>query len=144
MQWNCAQPPNQIAGGETDDFAIGELPAKNFHHGAIGRVFELRHNDGSVGDVEVAIAGRQSLAVVKNRPRHRQRDDFQRLAVLIGHVLEPFNVPTQRSVIEIVGILFPSRHHGARTDETSQLVDVPVGVVSFDTFAKPQDFLRAR
>ena len=70
----------------------GNCRPKNFHHAAIGRIVELRHNHHAVGDVEVAVAGRQSLAVVINRPRHRQRDDFQRLAVLIGHVLEPFKV----------------------------------------------------
>src|SRR5262245_49453469 len=60
-----AQPPHHFARTDADDAAVWkELRERTERHGIVA-VVENRHEDHTVGDVEIGVARRQALAIVK-------------------------------------------------------------------------------
>ena len=106
---------------------------------AVGGVVEGRDEHQTVGDVEVGVAGRQPLAVEDDRLGHRQRDDAERLAVLVAGLLEPSQVLLQRLVIGVGSARLDDGDDGPGVDEPRQVVDVAVGVVADDPAAEPDN-----
>src|SRR5215510_4586506 len=101
---NRAESPDQIHAINTYDSAVGKTPLQNFAslrvvHMAIGG-----NEDRFVSDVEISVASGQTLILEIDRPRHRQFDDSQWLAVLIFHSQQAFVVIDQNSVIFVHGI----------------------------------------
>ena len=75
--------------------------------------------------------------------RHRQRDDPQRPAVLVGHASRaaPGSPAAARSSRR--RIVLDHRDDRVGLDEAGQVVDVAVGVVAHDAVAEPEDLRHA-
>ena len=72
---------------------------------AVGRIIERWNEHDSVGDVEIGIAGRQSLAVEDDWPGHGQLDDAEGLPILVACVLQPAKIICKRFVVRFVGVV---------------------------------------
>src|SRR5262245_43921711 len=77
----CPEPPDQIESGKSQHTTIRKKLGERLYRRDIGGVLKLRHNDYTVGDVEVRIAGGQPLAVAEFWLRKRQRHNLQRPVV---------------------------------------------------------------
>src|SRR5262249_11995554 len=83
-----AKAQDQIAAVDADDFAVRQKFRQGVERDPVVGIVEYRHEDNSVGDVEISVAGRQALAVEKDRRGHGECLDSQRLTVLILHGLK--------------------------------------------------------
>ncbi len=107
-------------------------------------VIERRYNHHAVGNVEVGVACRQPILVVIDSSWHRQCDDLQRVAILIGCLSQLAHIFSQRIVIRITRVVFRHGQHNPGSDKAGELVDVPVGVVARNAAAEPDHVLHAQ
>ena len=110
-----AQAPDQIERGAAADVAVGKQRGQRAQGLVVGRIAELRHDHHAIDDQKIAVARWQPLAVAIQGPRQAQRDDFQRLAVLIGHLLKLDEVLLCRAVV-VVRRVFAERQDDGRAD----------------------------
>src|ERR1035438_1137780 len=75
-----AEAPDEVNGVDADDFACGEAGGDDVEGAAVVRIVEGGDDDERVGDVEVGVAGGQTLAFEDDRCGHGEFDDFERLA----------------------------------------------------------------
>ena len=76
------------------------------------------------------------------RARHRQLDDLERPAVLVGHRSQAAaGFPASGSWLASLRIRLDHGDDRARPDEARQIVDVAVRVVADDAVAEPENFV---
>ena len=103
-----------------------------------------RHQQRAVDEIEVDVSRRQPLAVVFDDARHRDFDDFKRLAVLVAQQFAAARrFSLEHLVVVVFRIVFDGRDDLVGSDESGQIVDVPVGVVAGDSVAEPADVFLA-
>ena len=78
-----SKPQQKFTAGEGDDFPIREKVLQNGLRLSIVGNVEYRQENGSVADVKIGVACRQSGGIGFNRLRHGQSDDVQRIPILI-------------------------------------------------------------
>src|SRR5688572_12737408 len=71
-----AEAPHEVQAVDADDLALRKQLRDDAERDTIGRIVERRHDDASVGDVEVGVARGQALAVEDHGAGHRQIDDL--------------------------------------------------------------------
>src|SRR2546425_12200854 len=84
-----AQTPDQVQRRDAHDAPIGKQLLQYGLSYAVVPVVEGRKQHDAVGNVEVGVAGRQSLVLVEHRTRHRQGDYPQGQLVLAPHRAHP-------------------------------------------------------
>ena len=98
-----------------------------------------RHQHATVGDIEIGIASRETLAVIFHHARHGQFHDAQRISVLILHRPQTVQILLQETVIGVGRILLNHSDHGPRIREPSDIIDMPIGVITNDSIAQPEN-----
>ncbi len=86
------QTEDEVAAVEADDLTTGEEVGQDLERLVVGRIVEHRDEHQAVGDVEVGVAGRQTLALEDHRLGHRQLDHTHGDAVLDAGRLETLPV----------------------------------------------------
>src|SRR5204863_5059597 len=85
---------------------------------------------------------RQALLDEVLRLRHRQLDDRQRPAAHAQRA-ELTQVRGQHGVVRVGAVRLDDGDHRVAPYEPGQVVDVAVGIVTFDAFAEPQNLVDA-
>ena len=96
-----AQTPDQIDAVNADDFAIRKNLRQNVQRHAVVGVVKRRHQHQPIGDIEIRIAGRQPLAAKDDRPRQRQFDNRELLAVQRARGLQAREIFGERLVVRV-------------------------------------------
>ncbi len=122
----------------------GKQPRQRVEGDAVGRVVEGRDEHETVCDIEVGVAGRETLSLEIHRPGHGQLDDTQGLPVLVAGRLKAPEVVLERLVVWVVGARLDGRDDGLRVDKPREVVDVSVRVVAGDSAPQPDDVPRAQ
>ena len=104
-------------------------------------VIKSGNQHDAVRDKEISVARRQSLLFaphgVTKRRRHRNFDDPQWLSILIGVFLQHFVVLVQDRMVFVATVRLKCANDGGRIDKSSEVVDVPVGIVARKTAFQP-------
>ena len=125
--------------------AVRKQTLESFDRSTVIGVTEDREKYDAVGNVKVCVAGRQSIEISStgacstDSAGHRQRYDFERTPVRVGHGPEPREIVLQYFIVGVGRIIFAGAHDNVWRNEASDVVDMPVSVVSKDTLAEPQD-----
>ena len=82
-----AEAEDEIAAGDADDFAAGEKTGEGVECDAVVRVVEGGDDHEFVGDVEIRVAGGETLVVEIDRRGHGERFDAKGAAVEIFHAV---------------------------------------------------------
>lgn len=134
-----AEAADEGAAFDGDDFAVG----KKFLHGVEGDFVVCAGVDGKkndvIGDVKIRVAGGGAPVKTFKAIRHGQFHNVERVAVLIRHAFEGFEVGLERLVIRVFFIGFDDGDNGGGVDEARDVVNVSVGVVTLDAFADPEN-----
>src|SRR5579859_2519015 len=125
-----AEPENQVAAVNGNDFAAGKKFRKSVERNAIVWIIEHRDEDEFVGDVKISVTGREPLPVKKNGCGHGKCLDAQSVSVLIFRGFEQGKIFLQRGIIRVGWIFFDDGDHRCWINETREIVYVAVGVVS--------------
>src|SRR5579864_1522535 len=130
-----------------------QLPCR----GPIGARIEERHDDRAVGDVEIDVAGGESLAGTAaprtgarhdagrlalsqaERPGHRQTCDRQAPSPGIARIAQPFPGIARNRVLRVAAALGPGEAYPPGPYETREVVDVAAGLVIEYATAQPDD-----
>src|SRR5919106_2498936 len=134
---NRPQASDDFVAAQPDDLAIREQVLQDAQGFGVVGIIEYRNQHDLVGDVEIRIARRQTRAFAINGARTRQSYDGQLFTVLILSVLETLVVFLQITVIVVLWVRFDDTHHCRWIDKSRDVVDMAVGIVADDTFAKP-------
>ncbi len=138
-----AEAPDEIAAGDADDAAVGEELAERVQGDAVVGVGESWDEDEAVGDVEICVARGEALVVENYGRGHREGDDTEWLAVLIGCGAEAGEIFVEDFVVVIGGIGLDCSEDRVFRDEAGDVVDVAVGVIADDAAVEPDDFVDA-
>src|SRR5664280_3800133 len=125
-----AQSPDEVPAINPDNLTIGKYCGEGIECDPIVGIAEYGHKHQLVGDVEIGIAGGQAPSTKVYRSRHWQLHHAQRMARLVGALLQPSEVVAQGLVVGIAGVRLIGRHHSRRGDEASDIVHMPMGVVA--------------
>jgi hypothetical protein len=136
---DCAEAEDQVATGNGDDLAIGEKFGEGGERDAIVWIAEGGDEDDAIGDVEIGVAGGETLSGEEDGFGHGEGFDAQGLAGFIFHLLEEREIFLERGVIGFGWIWFDDRDNRGRVDEAGEIVDVAVGIVAGDTVAEPEN-----
>ncbi len=106
-----------------------------------------RDKDNGIGNIEISITSRQSLARLLDGLfdglfdgiRHGQRKDVERLTCLIRHMLQPFEIILEWLIIYISWVVFDGTDDCGGIHEPGDVVYMPVRVVAHDTVSQPSD-----
>lgn len=127
----------------SDDFSVGEAGGDDVERVSVVGIVEGGDEDRFVGDVEVCVAGRESLTVEDDRGGHGKLDDLERLAFVIAEGAEAFEVLGQRQMVLVVSAGFDAGDEGVVGDEAGDVVDVSVGVVAGGAAVEPDGLVDA-
>src|SRR5215813_3334493 len=78
-----AEAENEVAAVHANDFAVEEILGEDIERDAVVRIVENRNKDKFVGDIEIRVAGGETLAVEENRRGHGEFFDTKLPAGLI-------------------------------------------------------------
>jgi hypothetical protein len=139
-----SQAPDEVNRVDTYDSAFGEKLAQDTESNAVIRVVESWDEDAVVGDVEVSVTGRQPLSFEYQGSWHRQKDYFGTTAVLEPGTLEPFTIFFEKRVVFVSRIALPAEDNGIGGNKSAEVVDMPVGIVTHDAAAEPDNIIRPK
>ena len=122
------ETPDDIGGIDADDFTVGETGFED-----VGSFV--------VGDVEIGIAGREPLVVVKDHIRHGKLHDSGLLTIGKAATIESLEVLLQHIVVFVPTVVFYCGDNSVRRDEATEVINVAVGVVAHDSVAQPNDII---
>ena len=125
-----SKPPHKIAAWDRLDSMIGEQFVEQLERELIGGIAEFRHQNGTVDEGEVAVAGRKLFAVECDALRNGQRDDVECLVDTIQLSCKFRAQSFEWFVVWIASVGALCDDHGRRVDEASQLIDVSIGVIA--------------
>jgi len=143
-----AESPDEVDGVDADDVASGKAGGDGVEGDAVLRVVEGGDEDERVGDVEVGVAGGESLAFEDDGRGHGQGEDAEGLAVEIAEGVEAVQVLGEREVVLVGGVGFDAGEDGVGfvfrgRDEAGDVVDVAVGVVAGAAAMQPEGLMDA-
>src|ERR1700677_2880399 len=140
----CAESPDQIARINRHNFACRKKVRERVESNTIVRIVEQRHQHDAIRDIKIGVAGRQLTALEYNRTGHRNLNNLKFLSVRSTGIFQPAQIGVQRHVI--FGPLIPFDHgdYGIRSDETGDVIDVSMSVVTGDAAIEPDDRLRTK
>lgn len=90
-----SEAPDEIDRVYADNCAVGKTGGDGVEGVPVVGVVEGGNQDESVGDIEVGVAGRQTLAGKGDRCRHRQGDDFEAVPIQVSRSSQAFEVLCQ-------------------------------------------------
>jgi len=135
-----AEAPDEVGAIDADDASVGEEVLQGVERGFVGGWIAIGWQENDViGDIEIGVAGRETLAAVFDDARHGQLDDAEGSAVLIAHGFQAHEVFLEGRVVDVVGIVLESSHDGGWVHETGEVVDVTIGIIAGDAVAEPED-----
>src|ERR1044072_6691206 len=123
--------------------AIAEYSLEFFNRTRVVRVTEDRYQYDVVRDQEVGVARRKAIeiacgsAFATDHTGHRYCDDLKRAIVCVLHSSSSPEVVLKDLVVCVCGIVFDCADNRAWANETRDVIDVAVGVVSDDAFVQP-------
>src|SRR6202007_3070470 len=127
-----------------DHFVSGEEFGKNVERPAVVRIIKGGNQDETVGNVEVAIAGGQTLALEDDRSRHGQLHNLEGLAMEVAGGPEAIEILSKRQMVLVVDICLSHGHDLVFRNEAGNVIDVAVGVVAGNAAVQPQDLVNAQ
>ena len=136
-----AQAPDQIGAVDPDDPPIRKAGSQDLGGERIVGVIETREEHDPIGDIEIGIAGRQTLSLIVERCGHGQRDHAQGRAVWQPHGTQALQIFLQGLKILIIRIMLNHRDHGVLTHKTRYIIDMSIGVVTRNPMTQPKDLL---
>ena len=134
-----AQAPDEVDGVDADDFAIGEAAGYDVEGVAVVAVVEGGDEDERVGDVEVGVAGGETLVGEDDGRRHGEFDDFEGLVFEVAEAAEAVEILGEEEVVFVAGVGLDAGEDFVFADEAGDVVDVAVGVVAGAAFVEPED-----
>ena len=133
------QAPDEFGGVDADDAMLRHLALKDFEGKSVVGIAVRREQHDAIGDVEIGVAGGETLAVVLDGPGHGQFDDAERLARGILHGVKPFEILLEDLEIGVLRILFDDGGDSIGIEETGEIIDMTIGVIADDAIAEPKD-----
>ena len=124
------QAPDEVDGVDADDFAAGKAVGNDVERVTVVGVIEGRHQHESVGDVEVRVAGRETLTLEDDRRGHGQFANIERLLFEIAGGAQAIEILRERYVVLVSGVRLDAGEDGVGRDEAGDVVDVTVRVVT--------------
>src|SRR5581483_3663428 len=134
-----AQSPDEVAAVDADDVALGEQIREDVEGYAIVRVVEHRDQHNAVCDVEVGVGRWQTLAAEDYRSGHREFNDVELAAVLVGEGFEPANIVGERFVVRVVLVRLNYGDDRVLGDEPRNVIHVAVRVVTGNAAVEPEN-----
>ena len=134
-----AESPDEVAGINWHDVAARKHIGQGVECDAVVGIVEDRDQHRSIRDIEIRVAGGQAPAFEDDWARHRNFYHVEALAILIARGSQASEVVVERGIIFILCVWLDHRDYRAGRDEAGEIVDVAMRVVSFDTFAEPDD-----
>src|SRR5579862_141954 len=159
---NVAATEQHFARRHADYAPPDEQPLQLPCRGPIGARIEERHDDRTVGDVEIDIAGSESLAGAAGprvgarhdagrlalsqgeRPGHRQTSDRQASSTGVARIAQPLPGIARNPILRVAAALRPGEACLPGPYETREIVDVAAGLVVENSAAQPDDAADAK
>jgi hypothetical protein len=144
-----AETPDEVYGVDADDFAAGETGSDGVERDAVVGVVEGGDEDEGVGDVEVGVAGRETLAFEEHGRGHRELDDLEGLgfgfgvAGAVAEAAQAVEVFGEGQMVLVGGVRFDADEDGVLSYKASDVVDVAVGIVAGAAAVQPEGLLDA-
>jgi len=138
-----AEPPDEVDCINADDLTIRKKLGENSQGNSIVRIVKCGDKDQSVGDVEVCIAGRESLVPEDYGSRQRQFNDRELFSLKGTSGLQAFEVLGKRLVVGVRCVRFDRRENRRWPDKACDVVDVPVRVIPGNSPPQPDDLVDA-
>jgi hypothetical protein len=139
-----AEAPDEVDGVDADDLAGGEAGGDDVESVAVVAVVEGGDEDEIVGDVEVGVAGRETLAFEDDRFGHGKLHDLEGLVFEVAEGAEAVEVFGEGKVILVAGVGLDTGEDLVFGDEAGDVVDVAVGVVAGAAFVEPENLFNAQ
>jgi len=121
------------------DLAAWKVGSEEIQNHFVGGGSEDGDEHGGVSNVKVSVAGWITMMRTIRARGHGKLDNFEGSSARVFGQRKPVEVVCQRGMIRVLGVGFNNRRDHPRGKKAGQIIDMPVGIVTLETLAQPDN-----